>query len=392
MKKRLSGLFWSFIPLGPRKGKQLRSLKPVLSKQEYADVRYHARWRSLGFHEDGFGAKVCPTTLWVQLSLGVEDKKLAQFVAGINRKVSDLAKLDAMKTFKKNALATITSLVAPNIVGMEAEKQAAALQLFAQDAFHILLLGDPGTGKTEVLRGIERLAPQSMFGLGSGASKTGLIGMYDGKEFVPGLLVEADEGLALIDELNLMKKEDRAGLYSAMEKGFVTYDKRDKHEKFDARIRVLATANPKADKFLGQDVKFLRAQLPFDSALLTRFHLVFLLRKAKGKELEQITRKIVRNDVRELADGDSRFVKEYVTYAEKLNVVFDDKYESMIVDFIEQLKKEEKNFLVEVGPRTVLGVIRMAKAFARARLSRNVSADDLENAMKLVKASLVLKG
>lgn len=390
MQKRLIDAFRLLIPFDPKRRRMLRQLGTYLTKRELSDVKYLARLRRVGFYEEGFGASLFPATAWVQLNLAVQDKELQEFVEQINRKVADAAKLEEFKRFKRTAHEKISQLVAPNIVGMETVKQAAALQLFAQEPVHILLLGDPGTGKTEILRSIERLAPHAVFGLGSGASKAGLIGSYEGKEFTPGLLVEADGGWALIDELNLLKKEDRAGLYSAMEKGFVTYDKRGKHERFDARIRVLATANPKGDSFVGKDVKFLRAQLPFDEALLSRFQLLFLIRKAKGKELEEVTRKIVRNDVREIEDADARFVQEYVTYAEKLNVTFDDKYESMIVDYIENLKSHEKESLVEVGPRTVIGVIRMAKAFARARLSRNVTADDLEQAMILMKAALLV--
>ncbi len=390
MALRLIDLVKGFFPLGPRKRRLLRELLPLLSKREFADVRYLARLRRVGFHERRLGTTVLADRAWPQLAPAADDEKLVRFVGETNRKVEDAAKLRAFREFRAEALGKVSALVAPGLVGLDDAKRAAALQLFAQEPCHVLLLGDPGTGKTEILRGAERLAPHAVFGLGSGASKAGLTGVYEGKEFKPGLLVEADDGLALIDELNLLKKEDLAGLYSAMEKGFVTYDKKGRHERHDARVRVLATANPKGDRFIGRDVKFLRTQLPFEDALLSRFHLVFLVRKPSGKELEAITRKIVRQDVRALADGDAAFVKEYVRYAEKLNVQFDDRYESMVVDFIERLKREERNFLVEVGPRTVIGVIRLAKAHARARLSRTTSADDLEAAMRLVEAALAL--
>ena len=390
MVLRLIDLAKWLFPLGPRKRRFLKEMRAHLTKEEYADAHYLARLRRVGFHEQRLGTTVIADRGWPQLSSAVDDEKLVTFVTAVNRKIEYAAKLAAFREFKTVALEKVAALVAPNIVGMDAAKRAAALQLFAQEPVHVLLLGDPGTGKTEILHGLERLAPHAVFGLGSGASKAGLTGVYDGNAFKPGLLVEADDGLALIDELNLLKKEDRAGLYSAMEKGFITYDKKGKHERHDARVRILATANPKGDRFVGRDVKFLKTQLPFDDALLSRFHLLFFIRKPSKKELEVITRKIVRQAVVELEDGDSRFVKEYALHAEKLIVQFADTYEAMIVDFIENLKREERNYLVEVGPRTVIGVIRIAKAFARARLARNVSADDLESAMKLIKDALTI--
>jgi DNA replicative helicase MCM subunit Mcm2 (Cdc46/Mcm family) len=390
MRKRLIDAFRLLIPLGPSKRRDLASLATYLTKKELADARYLAKLRRVGFHTERFGTSpgFFPDHSWPQLSLAVEDAELQGFVARVNAKVSDAVMLDAFDKFKAGASEKIPQLIAPQLLGLDEAKRAAALQLFSQEPVHILLLGDPGTGKTEILRSVERLAPHAIFGLGSGASKAGLTGMFDGKEFHPGLLLQADEGIALIDELNLLKKEDMAGLYSAMEKGFVTYDKKGRHERFDARVRVLATANPKGDRFVGTDVKYLKAQLPFDEALLSRFHLLFLVRKPSAAVFERITRKIVRQEVKELPDGDARFVQEYVRYAEKLVVSFDAKYESMVVGFMDDLKREERRFLVEVSPRLVIGVIRLAKAFARARLSRNTGAEDVEQALKLLKASL----
>ena len=390
MRKRLIDAFRLLIPLGPGTRRDLASLSAYLTKEELADARYLAKLRRVGFHTERFGtsAGFFPDQAWPQLSLAVEDAELQTFVARVNAKVSDAVMLDAFGRFKGAATEKIPQLIAPQLLGLDEAKRAAALQLFCQEPVHILLLGDPGTGKTEILRSVERLAPHAIFGLGSGASKAGLTGMFDGKEFHPGLLLQADEGIALIDELNLLKKEDMAGLYSAMEKGFVTYDKRGKHERFDARIRILATANPKGDRFVGTDIKYLKAQLPFDDALLSRFHLLFLVRKPSAAAFERITRKIVRQEVKELPDGDARFVQEYVRYAEKLAVSFDAKHEPMVVGFMDDLKREERRFLVEVSPRLVIGVIRLTKAFARARLSRNTSAEDVEHALRLMKASL----
>ncbi len=393
MRKRLLDAFRLLLPLGPSRRRDLAALAAYLSEQELSDVRYLAKLRRIGFHPRRLetSEEFFPDKGWPELSLAVEDEETGAFVRRINAKVTDAALLETFDELKKDALDRLQKLVAPNIVGLDAAKRAAALQLFAAEPVHILLVGDPGTGKTEILRSIKRLAPHAVFGLGSGASKAGLTGVYDGKEFHPGLLVLADEGIALVDELNLLKKEDAAGLYSAMEKGFITYDKKGKHERFDARVRVLSTANPKGGRFVGKDVRFLKSQLPFEEALLSRFHLFFLVRKPSDRELEEITRRIVKQDIRELPDGDTRLVQAYVRYAEKLVVTFDPKYESMVVNFVDDLKRAEKELVAEVSPRLVIGVIRLAKAFARARLSRHTGAEDVEAAMRLMKDALAGK-
>jgi DNA replicative helicase MCM subunit Mcm2 (Cdc46/Mcm family) len=138
---------------------------------------------------------------------------------------------------------------------MEYVKKAVSLQLFASEPVHILLLGDPGTGKTEILRSVEELHPISVFGLGSGTSGAGLSISMSGGKPVLGLLPKAHKGICCIDELNLMKSEDMASLYSSMEKGFITYDKGSHHIKEKAEARILATANPVGDKFKGTELE-----------------------------------------------------------------------------------------------------------------------------------------
>lgn len=392
MRKGIVDAFRLAAPLGKKRQGELSQFAPYMGKSDLANLKYLFKLRRVGIHlaRLSTSSSVVADRAWPQLHAAVEDEKVVRFVSRINTAVENAATMGAFEEFKADAVGRIERLVAPQILGLDSAKRAAALQLFCQEPIHILLLGDPGTGKTEILRSIERLAPHAAFGLGSGASKAGLIGVFEGKEFNPGLLVESDEGLALIDELNLMKGEDQAGLYSAMEKGFVTYDKKGRHERFDARIRVLATANPKNDRFRAIDVDALRNQLPFEEALLSRFHLMFIIRKPTPKALEQIARKIVKQEVVELPDGDARFVQEYVKHAERLEADFDPKFESMVVDFIDGLKKNEHKYLVEISPRLVVGVIRMAKGFARARLSRHTSAEDVEAAMRLMKDALTV--
>lgn len=200
-------------------------------------------------------------------------------VSDVNNEIKQKVFASKFNEFKKKAFDEIPKHIAPNITGMDAVKKAAAIQLFGVQSLHILLLGDPGTGKTDILRSAADLSPISSFGLGSGTSGAGLVITVKGNEVIKGLLPMADKGICAIDELNLMKKDDFAGMYNAMEKGFVTYDKGGNHYQFDARVKIIATANPKGDKFEGNTTEELRKEIPFDSALLTRFHLVFFIKK-----------------------------------------------------------------------------------------------------------------
>ena len=277
--------------------------------------------------------------------------------------------------------------IAPGIIGFPVVKEALALQLFAEEPVHVLLIGDPGTGKTVLLQGASELHPISSFGLGSGTSGAGLAVTVKGNDIRPGLLSLADKGLCCIDELNLMAKEDRAPLYSAMEKGFFTYDKAGHHFRFDARVRLLATANPAKTKFTGRTPEELRAELPFDAALLSRFHLLFIMRKPGKEEFLEITRRMVKGASAK-PPLDAGLARDYVKHAAVLKVELPAGLEKDISALAESLKEREASFVQEVSPRTIVGLIRLAKASARMELRGAVEKRDIERARDVLLSSL----
>ena len=288
------------------------------------------------------------------------------------------------REFSGRAYESVPQFIAANIIGLNEAKQSASLQLFSKEPVHILLLGDPGTGKTDILRSAADLSPIGAFGLGSGTSGAGLAVVVQGKKVSPGLLPSAHRGLCCIDELNLMKKEDYAALYNAMEKGFITYDKGGHHYRFDALIRVLGTANPQGDKFKGYTTEELRAQLPFDSALLTRFHLTFIVKKANLSEFAEIAEKIVSEDKVKVKLNDILFLKRYIKFASALDVEIPQGMADKIKNFATSLKEKEEGMLFEVTPRTVIGLTRLAKASARMELRSIVEGKDLERVFTIV--------
>ncbi|MBN1544940.1 ATP-binding protein [Candidatus Woesearchaeota archaeon] len=312
-------------------------------------------------------------------------------IEDINTAIDEKTKKTLFTEFSKAIHDKCSQIIAPNIVGFETVKKAVALQLLSPERIHILLLGDPGTGKTQILSSATELAPISSMGLGSGTSGVGLAVTVKGNEVMKGLLPMADKGLCAIDELNLMKEESRASLYNAMEKGFVSYDKGGHSYKFDARVSVLATANPKGDKFTGTTVSELKKQLPFDAALLTRFHLTFLVKKHDIDEFKKITKALLQKCKHELSSKEQEFLKSYIRHAHSLgDINLPKKFEQEIVDFIADIKENEKKYLVEISPRMVVGFTRLAKASARSELRGEVAEKDVALVKHIVKESLKL--
>ncbi len=378
--------FRLFVPLPEEAKKALDLMAGIATKKELKDVRYLIKQREAEIKIKRFGVSKILTEeySYPEIISHSKDIETTGFLKELNQKVQEASKKKAFDSFNPEK---ILEYIAGNIVGFMEIKKAALLQLFSTEKLHILLLGDPGTGKTEILRSVNELSPISSFGLGSGTTGAGLTITFKGKEISKGLLPMADKGICCIDELNLLKKEDVGSLYNAMEKGFVTYDKGGKSTKFDARVRVLATANPKGDRF-SENLTKIKSQLPFDQALLSRFHLIFFIKKPSKEKFLTITKKILSQEKTEIKNDDKQFIKEYIEYAESINVSFDKSLEKEILLFVDRIKDEEKKFLVEISPRLVVGIMNMAKARAKMFLRSKVSSEDLEYVLEIVKKSL----
>lgn len=392
MGKNMLDLLRLVFPLPKEKRMLVQRIQRHLSKKEAKDLAYLVKEKKLDVQEKRrpVSSLVFQHFSYPEVLPMAEGKEIKSYADAFNRRIHQTIVAHMFRQFSKHALEKITKIIAPHIYGFDYIKEAIALQLFAKDRFHILLLGDPGTGKTELIRFANVLGPISSFGLGSGTTGAGLSITVQGKEITKGLLPMAHEGICCIDELNLMKKEDTGSLYNAMEKGFVTYDKGSTHIRYDAEVRILATANPKGDT-IGNSVAAIKKQLPFSPALLSRFHLVYVLHKPSTEAFLGITKQILHKHKSNLDGEDQLFIQEYIKFSEKIDVEFDSSLEPMISTFMEQLKKDESSFVVEVNPRLVVGIMHMAKARARAFLRTTTKKEDVQAALDLVELALYRK-
>jgi DNA replicative helicase MCM subunit Mcm2 (Cdc46/Mcm family) len=381
------------LPLSKSKKRNLNKLKKYLEINDFKEVKKLLKLGKIGiaFSSLKISDKIIKDESFPVINLALEEKDLTNKITVWNDVVEQQVREKKYKEFSVDAEKKIRYFIAPHIVGLEEVKEAAMLQLFAKDKVHLLLLGDPSTGKTDVLRSVNEFAPISSFGLGSGISAAGLTAAIKGKEVIRGLLPLADKGICCVDELNLMKLRDRGSLLNAMEKGFITYDKGNKHKKFDARINLLATANPKGDRFVGKTPSTWLKQIPFDPALLSRFHIVFFIRRPGHKEFINIAKKIVSERNKNLEINDSLFIRDYIEFSQLIDVAFNEKLKKQIVDFAAKLKKDEKKFLVEISPRIIVGIMRFAKASARLELRNLVEQKDLDRVFNLLEKSLYKK-
>ncbi len=375
-------------PLSSKENAELREISKYLDEEDADNV--HRLMKQ--FRVCALGKKITYSKAITELReyVGIEakDESVADEVKELNESIEESVDSAIINGFKENSWQRIQKMFAANIVGFENVKKGVILQMFSKEMFHILLLGDPGTGKTDILRAAEDIAPISAFGLGSGTSNTGLTVTVSGREISKGILSLADGGVAFIDELNLMKKEDRAGLYNAMEKGFITYDKGGHHYRFDARCSVLACANPTKGKFTGKRKKEIEKQIPFDSALLSRFHLLYIIREAGIGQFMEITDMIFSEKKESGSRDDLRFLKKYIEQSKSIEVVFSGDYNDMIKKFVAEIKEKEGYMLIDITPRFIIGLRRLIEASARLEMRSRVEKEDVWRAMEVFTLSV----
>src|SRR3989442_558311 len=319
----------------------------------------------------------------------------------------------------------ITASIAPSIYGMHVEKEALALQLFGGVAkimpdgrrirgdIHLILVGDPGTGKSELLSYMIRLSPRVIYATGKAASAAGLTAAAVRDEFgegrwtlEAGAPVLADLGLAAIAEIQKMNPQDRSALHEAMEQQPISVAKAGITAVLQSRCAILAAANPKFGRF--DEHKYISEQIDLPPALLSRFDIIFSIidrpqadrdrelaeHILKGHKVGEIRRRrdaglVVESEAPEqpfTPEFDPDFFRKYVAYAKRIYPVMTDEAMQIIERKYLDIRKtgEAAGSSVPITPRQLEAIIRLAEASSRLRLSETVGAEDADRAVRIV--------
>ena len=183
--------------------------------------------------------------------------------------------------------------IAPHIKGCDDEKRALAIQAFRaiykvvgtktlRDTIHIMLLGDPGTAKSQLLLFVKMMTPRAVYTAGTGASKVGLTATTSKGEkgswtVEPGALPLADFSTCCIDEAGELSEEEFEGLCECMQDMTVTKTKAGGPHTFNARTAILMAGNPKGGRHWDPDAP-ISEQVDITPAVLSRVDLFFVVR------------------------------------------------------------------------------------------------------------------
>ena len=386
---------------------------------------------------------------------------LVNHVAVLGRHVSPLSftpsDIPLIKTLSKrpDILNLLGQSMAPSIHGHGKIKQALALQLLSgceknlengthlRGDINILLVGDPSTAKSQLLRAMMIVAPLSVSTTGKGSSGVGLTAAVtsdpDTKErrLEAGAMVLADRGIVCVDEFDKMGEGDRVAIHEAMEQQTVTIAKAGIHASLNARCSVLAAANP----VYGQYDKSRRIQenIGLPDSLLSRFDLLFVVLDQLDPEADRrIASHVIRghkykptqqecaldSDEEDEDDAEEEegrasnpnqgvwqrsryantgdenstpddvlqheFLRKYLHFAKtRMKPTLTEEARECIVSRYAEMRGRQNERTLPITARSLETIIRLATAHAKARLSHTVEADpDCTAAMDILSFAL----
>ncbi|WP_424353830.1 minichromosome maintenance protein MCM [Methanobacterium sp. MBAC-LM] len=298
----------------------------------------------------------------------------------------------------------IINSTAPSIQGYREVKEAIALQLFGgcvkeledktriRGDIHILIVGDPGIGKSQILKYVSKLAPRGIYTSGKGTSGVGLTAAavkddLGGWSLEAGALVLADRGNACVDELDKMRSEDRSAIHEALEQQTISIAKAGIMATLNSRCAMLAAANPKFGRF--DRYKSVAEQINLPAPILSRFDLIFVVEDKPDAERDRKLAGHILNIHKSAEipfEIDPELLRKYIAYARK------QASPELTDDAIEVLKEfyvgmrgsaEDEDSPVPITARQLEALVRLSEANCKIRLGEKVTADDAKRAIKL---------
>ena len=305
--------------------------------------------------------------------------------------------------------------IAPNVFGYDHVKDAIVLQLFGgvrkvakgggsaiRGDVHVLLVGDPGTAKSSMLKYVSSVAPKARYVTGMGSSAAGLTATIIKDEATRSYILEAgalpltNKGLLAIDELDKMNKDDRVAMHEALEQQSISISKANIHATLSAQTSVLAAANPKLGRFNPYDV--IATQIDLPPTLINRFDLIFVMRDKPNKEAD----KLIANRIIEANKDINKnkpaiqpsLFKKYIAYSKQNSKpILSSDAAKAIEEFYLKLRSQNSQEGEEVKPipisaRQLEAIIRLTEASAKVRLSEYATLEDAKRAINLMMAYL----
>jgi replicative DNA helicase Mcm len=307
--------------------------------------------------------------------------------------------------------------IAPSIWGYEEIKKSLVLQLFggvrkihadgqkSRGDIHILLIGDPGVAKSQMLNFIASISPKGRYVVGKSTSGAGLTATVVRDEYLrgwsleAGAMVLAHKGIVCIDELEKMDAQERSSMHEGMEQQTITISKANVQATLRSETSVLAAANPKFGRFDPEQP--IAQQIDMPPTLINRFDILFTMRDLPNRENDSNIATHVLEEHQKQGEGmyiPRELFRKYVAFAkQKIKPVLSNDAVEEIKKFYVELRNgpttsESSQKSIPISARQLQALIRMSEASAKIKLSLIVSREDARRAIELMKYFLIKVG
>jgi len=300
--------------------------------------------------------------------------------------------------------------LAPSIYGYGDIKEAVLYLLFGgvpkrlpdgvmiRSEVNVLLVGDPGTAKSQLLQYVSRIAPRGLYTSGRGTTAAGLTAAVvreksGGMVLEAGALVLADKGIACIDEIDKMRPEDRVAIHESLEQHTVSVAKGGIVATLNARAAVLAAANPSLGRY--DPYRNITDNINLPVTLLTRFDLLFIMKDipepdSDGRMSDHILALHRLKTTPEEPPLVPELLRKYIAYAKRIDPVLTEDSVNAIRQYYLKMRSlsGSAESPVAITPRQLEALVRLAEARARSFLRDRVEAEDAQAIIRLMTLSL----
>jgi replicative DNA helicase Mcm len=298
----------------------------------------------------------------------------------------------------------------PSIYGNSKIKEAIILQLFGgtkqikgdgikvRGDIHILLIGDPGAAKSQMLKAATQISPRSSYVSGKSASGVGLTAtvvkdeLAGGWALEAGSLVLANGGLCAIDEMDKMDESDTSAMHEALEQQTISISKASIRATLICETTVLGAANPKFGRF--NPYEDIAKQIDFPPALISRFDLIFVLKDIPNKKRDSLISthilKSHKDHTRTKRKLDINFLRKYISYSRKQKPELTNEAIEEIKNFYVNIRgggdidNEEELKPVPITARQLEAIIRMSESYAKIMLDEKVTKKHTSLAIEML--------